>query len=130
MKRRKLQVAALAAALFVISTAVPRPFTREFQCMDNADRGQYVMRRSEHGLPVPIIKRSTSDFDCKPSDGKGFGGEKRSKVDTILWLNPDHAHEQYAYGYVIVSSIFVNAAFWAIFAYLVLNRRRQTINSF
>jgi hypothetical protein len=131
VNRPKLTIFIFATALLVISTLIPRPFTRKFQCVTNGPGNttheQYIMRRSEHGLPLPIIKRSTSDFDCKPLDGKGFGGEKRSTVNTILLTNPDHAHEQYAYGYIVISSIFIDAAFWLLIAFTI--RAARTLKS-
>lgn len=124
LTRSQLTIFVFAAVLFIVSTAIPRPFTPRFQCIPSeigsASRELYVMHRAEHGFPLPIIKRSVSDFDCRPLDGKGFGGEERSnKVDTILLTNPDRAHEQYAYGYIVISSIFINAAFWLLIAFAV-----------
>jgi hypothetical protein len=78
------------------------------------------MHRDERGLPLPILKRSVSDFDCTPVDGKGFGGEAQPLVNTFYWLNPNKAHEQYGSGYIIITDIVINLAFWTIVSYALL----------
>jgi hypothetical protein len=124
-KKGNARVILLALLLVVASSLIPRPGTRAFNCTPPTGatgEKQYTTHRKEYGFPLPVAKRSVSDFDCMPADGKDFGGEANVTTSSVFWINPDKAHEQYVNGYVIIGDLVVNALFWTMIAYIVVRQ--------
>lgn len=120
-KKRLPVVTILAIILAGIVALPPKPGTPKFSCDPDAEHPtSYIMQREEHGMPLSFLKRSVSDFDCQPIGKISMDNDQQSPtVKTFYLLNPDHRHEQYEAGYIIILYALIDIFFWLAIAYFI-----------
>lgn len=99
---------------FVLLSFLPNLWGRKFVCSASyANSPQTTIRRQQFGFPIIFARRSISDIECAPADGREFGGDLHVTIRGFYLLAPDLQHEQYQNGYIIVVNLIADLILWA-----------------